>query len=247
MVKAAATELDWRAGSPALLLAQLGLENLPAGQAALLDKKPRERWLVAVWLSALADELVYPLRVHSSERPDFLIQGPGQSIGVECMEVVPEELKRLQHELREVNSGWVRPLLAPGEHDWDWSNPLLQRLVAPRAIPATVGQEDPAALWLAVMDWAVAKKREVMARPGFQRQRRNVLLLHDNWPLPAMPCIPCGGADAGPGQVWLDTVHALQTRLLRDGAHAQWQQVAIVQGDWLWLLEAGGVRVLPRR
>ena len=99
MVKAAATELDWRAGSPALLLAQLGLENLPAGQAALLDKKPRERWLVAVWLSALADELVYPLRVHSSERPDFLIQGPGQSIGVECMEVVPEELKRLQAEL----------------------------------------------------------------------------------------------------------------------------------------------------
>lgn len=241
MARAAGTELDWRAATPAELEAQLGLETLPAGQAALLEKKPRERWLVAVWLSAVARELAYPLRVHSSERPDFLLQGPGLSIGVECMEVVPEELKRLQRQLREVNSGWVRPVLAPGEYDWDWSNPLLERLIQPRALPATVGREDPAGLWRAVMRWAVEKKRDVIARPGFQRQRRNVLLLHDNWPLPALPV-----ARTPEGHGWLDVVGRLHDGLLAGGAFADWQQVAIVQTHLVWLLEDAGIRVLSR-
>ena len=83
-----------------------------AGQAALLDKKSRERWLMAAWLAVSAEQLAYPLRVHSSERPDFLLSAPGLAVGVECMEVVPEELKRLQTQLRDINSGWLRPVLA---------------------------------------------------------------------------------------------------------------------------------------
>lgn len=243
MVKAATTELDWRADSPTALRAQLGVENLPAGQVALLDKKPRERWLVAVWLSQLADELSYPVRVHSSERPDFLVQAPGLSIGVECMEVVPEELKRLQNSLRDVNSGWLRPVMAPGEHDWDWSNPLLARLTAPRAAVGG-GHEDPAALWQAVMRWAVAKKRVVIDRPGFQRQRRNVLLLHDNWPLPGL-VMPSMAADATV-HAWQETVEGLHRQLSAAGTFADWQQVAIVQGQTVWLLGSNGMDLRHR-
>ncbi|MGN0858577.1 MAG: hypothetical protein ACI4NW_05290 [Stenotrophomonas sp.] len=238
------TELSWRADSALALQAQLGLESLPAAQAALLDKKPRERWLMAAWLAVNAGRLAYPLRVHSSERPDFLLSAPGLAIGVECMEVVPEELKRLQTQLREVNSGWVRPVLAPGEHDWDWSNPMLQRLLAPRGGRPGYDSEDPEGLWLAVMRWAVTKKREVIAREGFSRQPHNVLLLHDNWPLPALPCAPL--AQGRPSPLWLQLVQQLQQQLFAEDAFADWQQVAIVQAGWVWTLAMDGVQVLPR-
>lgn len=239
--------LAWRAGSALALQAQLGLERLPAGQAALLDKKPRERWLLAAWLSVQAGRLAYPLHVHSSERPDFLLSAPGMAIGVECMEVVPEELKRLQAELREVNSGWIRPVLAPGEHDWDWSNPMLQRLLAPRGGRPGYDSDDPEGLWLAVMGWAVAKKRDVINRDGFARQPRNVLLLHDNWPLPALPALPCAGAgDAGQQQRWSGVLARLQVQLLAQGAFADWQQVAIVQAGWVWDLAMDRIHALPR-
>jgi hypothetical protein len=239
MSRQALTELSWRADSALALQAQLGLESLPAEQAALLDKKPRERWLMAVWLAVNAGQLAYPLRVHSSERPDFLLSAPGLAVGVECMEVVPEELKRLQSELREINSGWIRPVLAPGEHDWDWSNPVLQRLLAPRAGRPGYGSDDPQALWLAVMRWAVAKKRDVIAREGFSRQPRNVLLLHDNWPLPALPCAPL--APGHPSPLWLQLVQQLQQQLFAEDAFADWQQVAIVQTGLVWLIERDGV------
>lgn len=225
------TELSWRADSALALQAQLGLESLPATQAALLDKKPRERWLMAAWLAVNADQLAYPLRVHSSERPDFLLSAPGLAIGVECMEVVPEELKRLQPQLRGINSGWVRPLLAPGEHDWDWSNPVLQRLLAPRGGRPGYDRDDPEGLWLAVMRWAVDKKREVISRDGFARQPRNVLLLHDNWPLPQLGPLP---------------VAELHIRLQAGGSFEAFQQVAIVRTDMVWQLDADGVRGLAR-
>ena len=227
--------LAWRADDARALQSQLGLESLPAGQAALLDKKPRERWLMAAWLAVSADALAYPLRVHSSERPDFLLSAPGLAVGVECMEVVPEELKRLQTELRDINSGWIRPVLAPGEHDWDWSNPLLQRLLTPRGGRPGYDGDDPQRLWLAVMRWAVAKKRHVFARDGFQRQARNVLLLHDNWPLAA----------AEPGRNaygdWPEVVTQLHAQLGEAGSFTDFQQVAIVQHAHVWLLEQGGV------
>ena len=240
----AITQLSWRADNAQSLQAQLGLEGLPAEQAALLDKKSRERWLMAAWLVVTAGKLVYPLRVHSSERPDFLLNAPGMAIGVECMEVVPEELKRLQAELREINSGWLRPVLAPGQHDWDWSNPVLQRLLAPRGGRPGYDSEDPEGLWLAVMRWAVAKKRDVIAREGFFRQPRNVLLLHDNWPLPALPCADAG--DAGEQGRWQGLLERLHVQLRADGAFADWQQVAIVQAGWVWELDEAGARGQPR-
>lgn len=244
MGKPITTELSWRADTPTALQAQLGLEGLPAGQAALLDKKSRERWLMAAWLAVSAEQLAYPLRVHSSERPDFLLSAPGLAVGVECMEVVPEELKRLQTQLRDINSGWLRPVLAPGEHDWDWSNPLLQRLLAAKGGRPGFNGEDPAALWLAVMRWAVAKKRDVIGREGFARQPRNVLLLHDNWPLPALPC--AGPGDDAEQQRWQGVLDQLHAQLLADGAFVDWQQVAIVQAGWVWGLDVAGARGLPR-
>lgn len=244
MRAAALSGLSWRAESALALQAQLGLESLPAEQAALLDKKPRERWLMAAWLAVNAGQLAYPLRVHSSERPDFVLSAPGMAIGVECMEVVPEELKRLQTALREVNSGWIRPVLAPGEHDWDWSNPLLERLLAPRGGRPGYDGGDPESLWLAVMRWAVAKKRDVIAREGFSRQPRNVLLLHDNWPLPALASAPL--APGRPSPQWRQLVQQLQQQLLAEDAFADWQQVAIVQAEWVWELDVTGARGLPR-
>ena len=244
MGKPITTELSWRADTPTALQAQLGLEGLPAGQAALLDKKSRERWLMAAWLAVSAEQLAYPLRVHSSERPDFLLSAPGLAVGVECMEVVPEELKRLQTQLRDINSGWLRPVLAPGEHDWDWSNPLLQRLLAAKGGRPGFNGEDPAALWLAVMRWAVAKKREVISREGFARQPRNVLLLHDNWPLPALPSVPLDeGAQA---RRWWQIVTQLQQELLAQDAFVDWQQVAIVQAQVVWRLQHEGIDAVRR-
>jgi hypothetical protein len=238
------TELSWRADSVGALLAQLGVESLPAEQAAALDKKQRERWLMAGWLNAVAGDLSYPLRVHSSERPDFLLTTAAGAIGVECMEVVPEELKRLQVELREVNSGWARPLLAPGQHDWDWSNPLLARLLAAKGSRPGWNGEDPALLWLAVMQWAVEKKRDVFLREGFQRQPCNVLLLHDNWPSAPMPVAASGGVEQGNG--WAPLMQQLHVRLLQAGAFVQFQQVAIMHLAQLWLLESEGVQARTR-
>lgn len=223
--------LAWRAGSAAALLSRLELDGLPASEAALLDKKGRERWLMAAWLAVQAQALAYPLRVLACERPDFLLDGPGLNMGMECMEVVPAEFKRLQTELREVNSGWVEPLRAPGQFDWDWSNPVLAGLLA-RTRQQPELHRDPAALWLAVMAWAVAKKRDILHRNGFQRRQINGLLLHDNWPLPQLDPLP---------------VERLQQLLLGAGAHDDFQLVAIVREDEVWQLRAEGVSALPRR
>lgn len=225
--------LAWRAGSAEALRSQLELDGLPAFEAALLDKKGRERWLVAAWLAVRAQALAYPLRVLASERPDFLFDAPGLHMGMECMEVVPEEFKRLQTELREVNSGWVEPLRAPGQFDWDWSNPVLAGLLA-QARHQQALHQGPAALWLAVMAWAVEKKRHVVNRNGFQRRKLNGLLLHDNWPLPQLDPLP---------------VAQLHEQLCAAGAYVDFQQVAIVQEAVVWQLEAGGIEELvrPRR
>jgi hypothetical protein len=222
--------LAWRAGSAGTLLSRLELDGLPAAEAALLDKKGRERWLMAGWLAVRAHALAYPLRVLACERPDFLLDGPGLKMGMECMEVVPAEFKRLQTELREVNSGWVEPLRAPGQFEWDWSNPVLAGLLA-RTHRQQPSPEDPRALWLSVMQWAVAKKRDILHRNGFQRRPVNGLLLHDNWPLAELDPLP---------------VERLHRSLLEAGAYADFQLVAFMREGRVWQLEATGVIEPPR-
>ena len=223
--------LAWRASSAATLLSRLELDGLPAAEAALLDKKGRERWLMAEWLAVRADTLSYPLRVLACERPDFLLDGPGLNMGMECMEVVPAEFKRLQTELREVNSGWVEPLRAPGQFEWDWSNPVLAGLLA-HANRQPQPPQDPAALWLSVMAWAVAKKRDILRRAGYQRRNINGLLLHDNWPLPELDPLP---------------VERLHRSLHETGAYADFQLLAFVREGRVWQLGSDGVVEPSRR
>lgn len=249
MDRAATTEAMWAAADAASLRAQLDLREQPlAGGSGAEIKTQRERWMMVRWLTVWASQLDYPLRVSKRESPDFMLDTGSGRIGLECMEVVPEAFKQLQAKLNGVNSGWVRPVPDPrgGEVRNEWDSPLLRQLLADTYEGSPWAGDEPERLWVEVMRWAVEKKRQVLHKPAFARQPRNVLLLYDNWPLPAVAFVE----DADPAVLRSWALAALQelSRQLRDSdAHADFQQIDILHDGWLLSFTDAGVQPLRYR
>ncbi len=246
MDRAATTEAWWAAADAASLHAQLDLREHPLVAATGSQaKEQRERWMMTRWLTAWSAQLAYPVLVHKRESPDFLVDTRTGRVGVECMEVVPESFKQLQAKLNGINSGWVRPVAPRGADDGpaQWDSPLMRRLLADTYEGSPWIGDDPAGLWVEVMRWAVEKKREVLHKPAFAVQSRNVLLLFDNWPLPPLAFIEDVGEEAL--RDWgLAALEALSSQLIASGAHADFQQIDILRDGWLLsFTEAGVARV----
>ena len=249
MDRAATTEAMWAAADAASLRQQLDLREHPlAGGTGGEIKTQRERWMMVRWLTAWASELVYPLRVSKRESPDFMLDAGPDRIGVECMEVVPEAFKQVQAKLNGINSGWVRPVPQhrAEEARAEWDSPLLRQLLADTYEGSPWAGDEPERLWVEVMRWAVEKKRQVLHKPGYARQARNVLLLYDNWPLPAVAFVE--DADPAVLRSWaLAALDELSWQLLGSGAHADFQQIDILHEGWLLSFTHDGVRPLRYR
>lgn len=199
--------------------------------------------MMARWLMAWSAQLAYPVQVHKRESPDFLLDTLAGKVGVECMEVVPAAYKQLLAKLSHINSGWVRPVARyhPGDARSERDSPLLRQLLADTHEGSEWVDDEPERLWLEVMRWAVEKKREVMHKPAFARQPRNVLLLYDNWPLPPVTFAEDVDEEAQRdlARMAMDTLSA---QLISSGAHADFQQVDILREGWLLSFTDEGVR-----
>ncbi|WP_313317196.1 hypothetical protein [Stenotrophomonas sp.] len=250
MDRAAATEAWWAAADAASLQRQLDLRERPVrGASGGEAKTQRERWMMVRWLTAWASQLSYPVLVNKRESPDFLVASGDDRAGVECMEVVPEAFKQLQAKLDGINSGWVRPVSrsAPAAGRADWDSPLIRQLLADTFEGSPWLGDEPERLWVEVMRWAVDKKRVVRRKPGFAEQPSNVLLLYDNWPLPAVAFVE--EADPGVLRGWaLAALDELSAQLRATGAHADFQQIDILRQGWLLSFTDAGIqriRYLP--
>lgn len=177
----------------------------PLGSGRRHRKRAVEHWAIRRFLAtcpAQSDLFRYPVRVEVGERPDFVIQSPTGTLGVEITEAVPEDLAKLrniwgQESGAEPDALDRRPLPAATSHRASRVYQLFapgQKLTAKQArqIPkARPGQcrilpSDTRIMdnWIQAMLWRIERKA---AGFTYAPAEKNVLLVDDQWPSPLLP------------------------------------------------------------
>lgn len=128
----------------------------------------------------------FPIELVHRERPDFLLRTRGRTIGIEHVEVVPQ------------NEAWMAKLREEG-HGPDvhfLRHAAVGETVKPRAETIReIEADDSGDGWVgdsAEKEWAEAVAHHALAKverasqPGIETLDETWLLMYDNWPLPAV-------------------------------------------------------------
>lgn len=149
------------------------------------NKVHREQYMFARMLSTLAKEgqLAFPLEVRHREKPDFSLQLPQGTVGIECVEAVPNDWAHINAiRERESPEALIRvPILKPG-----------QSLSSAEKTSIAKG-EGAGSVWVGRMaerQWAdahtqvIAEKTAKLRKGNYAEFEKNWLLVQDNWPVP---------------------------------------------------------------
>ena len=151
-------------------------------------KKHTEKFCLCRLLSALSNhnKIHYPIRVNKSERPDFILELPGVTIGVEHTEAVPQneahsEFLRQKVDNDEMHFIWRHEPEEPVKKAKVLLKEIDENLYGPPWEGDSVEQN-----WSNAMLFFIRKKVVSMKKPGYKTCDKNWLLIYDNWPSPAL-------------------------------------------------------------
>lgn len=147
-----------------------------------------ERWSICRFLASYAESALigYPLRLQKRERPDFLLELPSGSIGIEITEAVPPDWAWANAKREELDYDNLIFI-----HRFEPGEPRRSKeeidLIARGATGGDGWAGDaPEREWADAMLHFTQRKAETLAKPGFERFSADWLLIYDNWPLPAV-------------------------------------------------------------
>lgn len=144
-----------------------------------------ETWTICRLLSTLAagDALSFPLSIVHCDKPDFLIDEAGTSIGVEVTEAISEQFaKYCALAEREFPDAYIEPHLFP----WgapERSHEEMRQLLRQGKIHGGWVGERPEREWALFIQDHIGRKLEKLARDDFAKFDRNWLSIYDNLPL----------------------------------------------------------------
>ena len=149
-------------------------------------KDQRERHNMCYLLSALvhSDMLEYPIKLTSSERPDFILDMAGKSVGVEVVEAVSEnDIHRnmiIETEWKNGTGKACYPVTLAKPGEVFKGKKTLQTELNKKHSSGLVG-DSAEKNWSKAMMYFIEKKIKVLLKDGFQRCQEDWLLIYDNW------------------------------------------------------------------
>ena len=179
--------LTLAAQSPADLLVRLARVDIKVPHGA--DGRTAqhcEQYLMARVLATLAEspEIRYPVGLQHREKPDFSLQLNECCVGVECVEAVPEEWKRIAaiRDKEFPDAVVFLPMLKPGRRVF--SDPERVAIArGERAGPPWVGNMAERQ-WAEAVAYFVAHKTRKLRAGNYREFERNWLLIQDEWRVP---------------------------------------------------------------
>ncbi|BBN87054.1 hypothetical protein [Azospira sp. I09] len=147
-----------------------------------------ERWSICRFLASYAESSLinYPLRLQKRERPDFLLEIPFGSVGIEITEAVPPDFAWADAKREELNYDTLTFIhrFEPGEPRR--SKEEIDRIARGATWGDVWAGDAPEREWADAMLHFARRKAEALAKTGFERFPADWLLIYDNWPLPAV-------------------------------------------------------------
>lgn len=148
--------------------------------------KHRERYLMARFLATVAKEqiLLYPFTVKHQDKPDFVLQLDSSSVGVECVEAVPQEWYEVQA---------IRERKYPSAISFGQRFEVGKRLLDKRQREDLASGNSAGIPWMgnsAEIEWAEAIAYFMLAKTkklhsGNYASHKNMwLLMQDEWRVP---------------------------------------------------------------
>lgn len=145
----------------------------------------RERYVMAHLLATKAEDLFsYPISVVHREKPDFAINQGGVSIGVECVEAVPEEWYEIQaiKERKFPNSRGSFNKYTPGQRSLTKAEK--EESAAGRGASYPWMGDAPEKEWAAAMAYFINAKTKKLRVGNYSDFQENWLLIQDEWRVP---------------------------------------------------------------
>lgn len=146
-----------------------------------------ETWSICHLVSTLAAAglLIFPVAVTHRDRPDFLINDDGISIGVEITEAISQQYAAYCALAEREFPG---ALLELAHFRWDSPNRTVEemRTLLRQTQPTSDGWagDQPEREWALFMRSAIDNKLGKLAHPDFSKFERNWLSIYDNLPMP---------------------------------------------------------------
>lgn len=166
----------------ALVPALRGCDVVVPERAKGRDKSDVERYSIVRLLGTLAwSPLDFPLRLHKSERPDFILDAGGRMTGIEHTETITENAAK-EAFLRSRGHGpdayFPRQMVL--NEPRKSSREMIQEIRADRMGGASFGDSVERS-WVEAMLHFIRDKIKDAQKPGFERFGRNWLIMYDNW------------------------------------------------------------------
>lgn len=186
-----------------------------------------ERYCIVRLLATLAEcgMINYPLTLEKSERPDFVLNMKGRTVGIEHTEVVSENVAHTDF-LRDKGHGpefYFTPRSIPGEKRKK-AKKLLQELKENRFVEPWMGNSIEIE-WADAMLFFTERKAESSKKYGYRNYENNWLLLDDNWrPSPDID----------------DAVSIYSFKYFQNDCAASFDRVFILRNEFLFQVVRGG-------
>lgn len=210
-------------------LSALDISVPPRGQGRTSDHT--ERYTVAHLLSCLAENngLAFPLVLENRERPDFLLKMGQREIGIEHTEVV-DEYDAWKNAVRQDGIGpEVYSLNPPRPRTSRTTRKELVKEIETNQSHGWVGNEAEAH-WAQSVLQAIEKKARSMKKAGFERFKRNWLLIYADLRPP--------GSDRS------EASSLLLSSAKKSEAMGSFDCIYIVSGAWICELSSQSFRIL---
>jgi len=147
-----------------------------------------ERWSICRFLATFAntDQIGFPLSIDHRDRPDFLMNVGGSTIGVEITEAVSENAAAIDAYREHNGIDGPFPMVHHHPEDERLRGSQLVEAASARELGSAWAGNAPEREWVEAMRAFIRRKVDKADKPGFDKYSNNWLLIYDGWPVPAL-------------------------------------------------------------
>ena len=144
-----------------------------------------ETWVACRFLATIAgtDLLQFPVRVEPGDRPDLVLSGPEEKIGIELTEAISTDQAKVDAMVEREGEAGFRSIPRYRVSDPARSQSEIRALALGQSQILPRMGESVERDWVEAMLYIVARKAAVFFKPGFAQHPANWLLVYDNWQL----------------------------------------------------------------
>ena len=191
-----------------------------------------ERWAICRFLATFAEteNINFPLCVYHRDRPDFLMQIGGSSIGVEFTEAVSENSAAIDAYREHNGIDGPFPMVHHHPEDKRLRGSKLAEAAGTREFgPAWAGNASERE-WVEAMRAFIKRKVDRSHEPGFDKFSTNWLLIYDCWSVPALK---------------RDLATKMLFESLTEADFGNFHTVFIESSDFIWAFRPDAYEALP--